>query len=201
MEFTTLEAKARVKGKSLTNSLRREGQVPCVLYGNKIEPLNFQLNAGVLNQLIRAQETPLVQIELDGKNWKCILKDVDYHPVTDAPIHADFQVLVDGEKISLTIPFRYKGTPVGQIQGGNTQYVLSDADVVCLPENIPPFFEIDISELGISEGIHIRDLEFEGVQFTAPDSQTIVMIHAPRVSGSLTNEEGTTEEEETAEEE
>ena len=181
MEFTTLEGTARDKGKSRTRALRREGQVPSVLYGHNVEPLSFHINIRALNQLIRAQETPLVQIELDGKSWQCILKDVDYHPVSDLPIHADFQVLQEGEKISLTVPFRFKGTPVGQIQGGNTQYVLSDADIVCLPKDIPAFFEIDIAELGIGEGIHIRDLDFEGVEFSAPESQTVVMIHAPRV--------------------
>lgn len=205
MEFTTLEGTARVKGKSTTRSLRKEGQVPCVLYGNKIEPLSFHLNIRALNQLIRAQETPLVQIEVEGKSWKCILKDVDYHPVTDLPIHADFQVLVDGEKISLTVPFRFVGTPVGQIQGGNTQYVLSDADVVCLPKDIPAFFEVDIANLGISEAIHIRDLGFEEVEFSAPESQTVVMIHAPRVAGSAEEgeegEEGTEEETEESVEE
>ena len=190
MEFTTLEGKARVKGKSKTRALRREGQVPSVLYGNNVEPLSFHIDVRSLNQLIRAQETPLVQIELDGQIWKCILKTVDYHPVTDIPIHADFQVLQDGEKISLTVPFKFKGTPVGQRQGGNTQYVLSDVDVVCLPKDIPPYVEIDIAELGIGEGIHIRDLDFEGVQFSAPESQTIVMIHAPRISGTATDEEG-----------
>ena len=189
MEFTTLEGTARDKGKSRTRALRREGQVPSVLYGHNVEPLSFHLNIRALNQLIRAQETPLVQIELDGKSWQCILKDVDYHPVTDLPIHADFQVLQEGEKISLTVPFRFTGTPKGQIEGGNTQYVLSDADIVCLPKDIPAFFEIDIVDLGIGEGIHIRDLDFEGVEFSAPESQTIVMIHAPRVAAADAKEE------------
>lgn len=202
MEFKTLEGTARVKSKSITRSLRREGQVPCVLYGHNIEPLSFHLDIRALNQLIRAQETPLVQIELDGKSWQCILKDVDYHPVTDFPIHADFQVLVDGEKISLTVPFRFVGTPIGQMQGGNTQYVLSEADIVCLPKDIPSFFEVDIASLGISEAIHIRDLGFEEVQFSAPESQTVVMIHAPRVVGvdEETGEEEGEEGEEQAEE-
>ena len=97
MEFTTLEGTARTKGKSITRALRREGHVPSVLYGHNVEPLSFHIDVRALNKLIRAQETPLVQIELDGKSWQCILKDVDYHPVTDLPIHADFQVLKEGE--------------------------------------------------------------------------------------------------------
>ena len=124
------------------------------------------------------------------QTWNCILKDVDYHPVTDEPVHADFQVLKEGEKIGITVPFRFVGTPVGQIQGGNTQYVLSDADITCLPKDIPAFFEIDIANLGIGEAIHIRDLEYEGVEFSATPSQTVVMIHAPRVVQTVDGEEG-----------
>ena len=189
MEFTNLKASSRELGKSKTRSIRLSGNVPCVLYGNNVEPISFQLPAAHLRQLVRAQETPLVAIDFEGKSWNCILKDVDYHPVTDEPVHADFQVLKDGEKIGITVPFRFSGTPVGQIQGGNTQYVLSDADITCLPKDIPPYFEVDITNLGIGEAVHIGDLAFDGVEFSASANQTVVMIHAPRISGKTAAEE------------
>ena len=197
MEFTTLEAKSRESGKRVTRILRREGYVPSVLYGHHVEPVCFHIDQRGLTQLVRSQETPLVKIDMDGKSWDCILKSVDYHPVSDEPIHADFQVLQEGEKIGLAVPFRFQGVPVGQIQGGNTQYVLSEVEVSCLPKDIPPFITIDISELKIGEAIHIGDLSIEGVEFKVSSNQTIVMIHAPRIKGGP--EEG--EEEEVAEEE
>ena len=181
MEFTTLEATRRETGKRGSKASRRTGNVPCTLYGRHVEPTSFQVSAGGIDRLVRSHETNLVKIELDGQSWECILKDVDFHPVWDQPIHADFQVLQAGEKISLTVPFRFEGIPVGQITGGNTQYVMNEAEIICLPKDIPSHLTVDISELDIGDGIHISDLEFEGIEFQAFDSQTVVMVHAPRL--------------------
>ena len=201
MEFTTLEATPREKGKRITRMLRMEGNVPCVLYGHHVEPVKFCVNASGLLQLIRSQETPLVKIEMEGNSWDCILKSVDYHPVEDSPEHADFQVLQEGEKINLAIPFRFKGIPAGQIQGGNTQYVISEAEVTCLPKDIPPFIELELTNLAIGEAIHIGDISIEGVEFNVPSQQTVVMIHAPRLKGGDALEEGEEGEETPQEEE
>ncbi len=181
MEFTTLEATNREIGKRASKDARISGEVPCVLYGHHVDPLVFKLDVRYLDKLVSSQETPLVKIELEGKSWDCILKDIDFHPVTDAVIHADFQVLQAGEKINLAVPFRFEGTPVGQIDGGNTQFVMSEAEITCLPKDIPPHLTVDVSELNIGDSIHIGDLSFENIEFQATDSQTVVMVHAPRV--------------------
>ena len=182
MEFTTLEATSRDTGKRATKDARLQGEVPCVLYGHHVDPLVFKLDVRYLDKLVRSHETPLVKIDLDGNSWDCILKDIDFHPVTDAVLHADFQVLQAGEKINLAVPFRFEGTPAGQIEGGNTQFVMSEAEITCLPKDIPPHLTVDISELNIGDSIHIGDLSFENIEFQATDSQTVVMIHAPRVA-------------------
>ncbi len=200
MEFTTLEATNRDTGKRAAKDARLQGEVPCVLYGHHVEPLAFKMDARYLEKLVRSHETPLVKIELDGKSWDCILKDIDFHPVSDDVIHADFQVLQAGEKINLAVPFRFIGTPVGQIDGGNTQYVMSEVEITCLPKDIPSHLSIDIAELNIGDSIHIGDLSFENIEFQASDSQTVVMIHAPRVA-AVEEEELAAEGEEGAEEE
>lgn len=200
MEFTTLEAAPRGTGKRAAKDARAAGQVPCVLYGHHIDALAFQMDARYIDKLIRSNETPLVKIDLDGKSWDCILKDADFHPVHDHVMHADFQVLQAGEKVTLSVPFRFEGTPVGQIEGGNTQHVLSEVEIRCLPKNIPSHLTIDVSELNIGDSIHIRDLEFEDIDFQANDGQTIVMVHAPRVVVEEVLDEEGAEGEEGAEE-
>ncbi len=189
MEYTTLTAAPREQGKRAARSIRREKQVPCVLYGHDLDTVPFKIDAVSLTNLIRSQETPLVKIELGGKSWNCILKDVAYHPVTDEPMHADFQVLHEGEKIAIAVPFRFKGTPVGQMQGGSTQHVLSEVEILSLPKNIPPYLEVDITNLKIGGSIHVSDLEFGDLEFVASPNQTVVMIHAPRILKTAAEEE------------
>ena len=181
MEFTTLDATSRTSGKRASKDARLQGQVPCVLYGHHVDPLVFQLNAKHLEKLIRSHETPLVKIGLEGKSWDCILKDIDFHPVNDNAIHADFQVLKAGEEITLSVPIRFEGTPVGQVEGGNTQHVLTEVEITCLPVNIPSHLTVDITQLDIGDSIHIGDLSFENIEFVAGPTQTVVMVHAPRV--------------------
>ncbi len=199
MEFTTLDATARGTGKRASKQARLQGQVPCVLYGHHVEPLAFQLDARYLYNLIRSHETPLVKIELEGKSWDCILKDIDFHPVHDNAIHADFQVLQAGEKITLAVPFRFEGTPAGQIEGGNTQYVISEVEIKCLPKDIPSHLTVDISALNIGDSIHLGDLDFDNIEFQSSDSQTVVMIHAPRITQTADDLEEGAEGEEAAE--
>jgi len=196
MEFTTLEATSRATGKRAVKDARLQGEVPCVLYGHHIDPLAFKMDARYLEKLVRSHETPLVKIDLDGKSWDCILKDVDFHPVDDNVLHADFQVLQAGEKINLAVPFRFEGTPVGQVEGGNTQHVMTEVEITCLPKDIPSHLIVDISELDIGDAIHIGDLSFEDIEFQASDSQTVVMVHAPRVIALPEDEEALEEGEE-----
>ncbi len=206
MEFTTLEATSRETGKRAAKDARIQGQVPCVLYGRHVDPLSFQMNAKYLEKLVRSHETPLVKIDLEGNSWDCILKDVAFHPVHDHVLHADFQVLQAGEKINLAVPFHFEGTPVGQVEGGNTQYVLTEVEITCLPKDIPSHLTVNIADLNIGDSIHLGDLSFENIEFQASDSQTVVMIHAPRLVAAddeegegleaAEREEGAAEEEE-----
>ncbi|MEZ4701524.1 MAG: 50S ribosomal protein L25 [Rhodothermales bacterium] len=182
MEFRTIEASPRGVGKKAVRQIRREGNVPCVLYGHNVEPQTFSMPAFGLFQLVRSEETHLVKIDLGGKSWECILKEIIYHPVSDEPIHADFQVLQRGEKITVQVPIRFIGTPKGQMDGGVTQHVLNELEISCLPKDIPGHIDIDVAGLTMGQSIHIRDLNVENIEFVGVPSQTIIAILAPRVA-------------------
>ncbi len=182
MEFRTIEASPRGVGKKAARQTRLSGNVPCVLYGHNTAPQAFSMPAFGLFQLIRTEETHLVKIDMGGSSWECILKEIIYHPVSDEPIHADFQVLQRGVKITVNVPIRYVGTPKGQMEGGVTQHVLNELEVSCLPKDIPGHIDVDVTNLGVGQSIHIRDLNVPNLEFGGVPNQTIVSILAPRVA-------------------
>lgn len=180
MKIVDIEASTRGTGKGAARSIRRAGNVPCVLYGRHVDSVALQVEESTLKPLIFTNEASLVRIESDGNSWECILKDIDFHPVTDRPMHADFQVLQEGEEITLTVPVRFMGIPEGQKEGGYTQYVVNELTIRCLPKDIPSHIEVDVAELAIGDAIHIGELEIEGVEFADEPERTLVTVVPPR---------------------
>jgi large subunit ribosomal protein L25 len=181
MDTITIEAEPRETGKKATKAVRNKNNVPCILYGPETDPVAFQVSINTLNRLIYQRTTPILDIEVDGEHWNCIMKEYDLHPITDRPIHADFQVLNEGRAITLTVPIRYEGTPVGQKEGGDTQYNFREVSVRCLPEDIPSEITVNVEELDVGDAIHFYDLEVEGVEFQVRPEQTLVTVVAPRL--------------------
>ncbi|MDQ7040729.1 MAG: 50S ribosomal protein L25 [Rhodothermus sp.] len=189
MMTITIEAQLRETGKRVARAIRRQGWVPCILYGHHVEPIPFQIPESKLWPLIYTTETHLIKLQLNGQTWDCILKDVEFHPVTDRPIHADFQVLQQTEKITVTVPVRTVGTAVGVQRGGVLQLVTHELEVTCLPKDIPAHIDIDVTNLDIGDAVHVGDLQFEGLKFEDAPDQTVVVIAAPQVGG-VEEEEG-----------
>ncbi len=189
MEGIKLQGKPRATGTRASRAIRREGMVPCVLYGQRDEPVSFQVHELELHPLIYTEETHVLTIEFDGREWQCITKEIDFDPVTDRPRHADFQVLTAGEMITITVPLQYHGTPVGQTEGGDTQIVVHEITARCLPKNIPSHIDVEISHLNIGDAIHVGDLEVEGLEFITLDRQTLVTIVPPRLEPVDTEDE------------
>jgi len=135
-----------------------------------------------LNKLIYTHELYKVQLSEGSNSWECIVKDIDYHPVTDNPTHGDFLALQPGNKLRITVPINYVGTPAGQLMGGLSQQVMGYIEVECLPKDIPGHIDIDVSELNIGDSIHVSDLEVENVKFMSPDRQTLFAVVTTRVA-------------------
>ena len=181
MDVITIEAAPREVGKKGSRAVRRAGNVPCVLYGHHVEPVALQVPELSLRPLVYTSETHRVELSSDGESWECIMKDIDFHPVTDRPIHADFLVLQAGERLTLTVPVQYHGIPVGQTDGGDTQYSLHELEVTCLPKDIPSHIDVDVSQLQIGDSLHISDLTIEGVTLEGRPEQTLVSVLPPRL--------------------
>lgn len=199
MDVIKLQAQPRALGGSSARAIRREGEVPGVLYGPHLEPVHFRVPVLDLRPLIYTAETHVVTLELDGESYDCILKDIDYHPVTDVPSHIDFYALTAGEEITMTVPVQVVGVAVGVQEGGILAQPLNEITVRCLPKDIPGNVEIDVTDLRIGDALHVSDLSLPNVSIETDPSRTVVTVMAPQAEPVEEEPEGILLEGEAAE--
>jgi ribosomal protein L25, Ctc-form len=199
MDTPAIEAQSRETGSKAAREIRNNNRVPCILYGRTVESTPLQIPIAALDKLIYRRTAPVAEVQLDGNTWQCILKDYDLHPLTDRPLHADFQALEEGDEVTLTVPINYAGIPVGQQNGGDTQQIARELTISVLPKNIPSQIEVDITDLAIGDSVHVYDLETDYEIKTSRD-QTLVTVVAPQIETAPTTEEEEEEEELTEEE-
>jgi len=181
METTKLKASERKDfSKSETRRIRKEGTIPGVFYYKNNQPIHISVADKAINPLVFTAKTHLISLELEGHDeYECIIKDVQFHPVTDKVIHFDLLGLTKGEKIKLEIPVQLVGSPIGVKEGGVVQHVMHKIEVECLPRNIPEHITVDISGLKLNDSIHISDLKYEDIEFTdSPESLIVQVTHA-----------------------
>ena len=176
MEVIKLEAQLRETGRRASKLLKREGNVPCVLYGEGMDPVHFQVPQLSLRPLIYTNQMHTVSLEADGQVYDCIVRALDFHPVSDKAVHVDFQLLKEGKLVRVKVPFHFDGTPIGQLEGGDTIVVLNETEIECLPKDIPNSLNVNVEELQIGDTVHIGDLDFPGITILAADRQTVVSV-------------------------
>ncbi len=185
-------------GKKDAKKLRREGKVPCVIYGGK-EQKHFYLDQKDFKKIIFTPEVFIIKIDLEGTVYETILQDIQYHPVSDFVLHADFLELVPGRAVTLAIPVELQGTAPGVVKGGRLNLKLRKLRLKGLVENMPEHVVLNISKLDIGKSIKVKDISIENVQFLDPANAVVVGVKAARglTAAELAEEEG--EEAETAE--
>ncbi len=194
MDATVIEAQSRETGSKAARDIRNNDRVPCILYGPTVESTPLQVPIKSINKLVHGRTAPVAEVELEGDTYNCILKDFDLHPVTSRPLHADFQALEEGRRVTLTVPIHYRGVPLGQKNGGDTQMIVRELEISVLPKNIPAQIDIDIEDLAIGDSVHVYDLDVD-YDIKMADAQTLITVVAPHVETALTAEEEAEEEE------
>ena len=181
MQTVHLAPQPRDTGKAATKAVRKAGLVPCVLYGSHTEPVHFSVEALALRPLVFTTETYRVALPIDGEEHEAILKDVDFHPVTDVPLHADFLALTAGELLTMVVPVRLEGTPVGVKAGGVLSQPMNELEIRALPKDIPGHISLDITSLQVGESIHVDELSMpDEIEVLADGARTIAVVSAPR---------------------
>jgi large subunit ribosomal protein L25 len=181
MTEIVLNAEIRKTGKSASNQLRRSGKIPGIYYAPGDEPLPIAVKETELKKLIYTTEAHVVRLKLgDGKEFQCILKEVEFDPVTDKPIHFDLYGLKAGATVTLEIPVVLVGKAPGVEKGGVIEHLLHTVEVECPANAIPEHIEVDISALDIGDAIHVKDLKIPNVKILENELAVVVAVVPPR---------------------
>ena len=196
MEKIELQATVRKSvGNGPARVLRRAGQIPAVLYGRKIEPVLLSVNTKDLEQILKKGSFGQVILNLVIQNGKkvtksAIIKELQTHPVSGNLIHIDFYEVDMKRQIKVMVPVVTTGKSVGIEEGGLLNIVRRELEVFCLPGDIPEAIEIDISELGIGDSIHLEDVPLgENVEVATDVNYTVVTVLSPKVEEEVVEEE------------
>jgi large subunit ribosomal protein L25 len=182
-------------GKGSARQARRDGQVPAVIYGNKEEPVLLTLERRVL---VKELDNPqffiqLVDVEIDGTKHRVLPRDVQFHPVSDIPMHVDFLRFDPKRKITANVPVVFEGEEdsPGLKSGGVLNVVRYEVEVLCTADNIPPELVLQLAGLDVGDSMHASAVTLpEGVEFVITDRDfTIATIAAPTVIVEPTDDE------------
>ncbi|MBL9153059.1 MAG: 50S ribosomal protein L25 [Verrucomicrobiales bacterium] len=185
----TLKAdKRETSGSTSSRRLRRQGVVPGVIYGSQQRTYAVQVDAKEFTDLLRQQSSDnfLVNLEIAGANEKTklvIVQDVQHNPLSGAVTHVDFHAVKEDEIVHANIPVELHGTPIGAKNGGLTEHLIHSVEVFCRPADLPEKIVVDISDLGLGQSIHARDLTLpQGVETHLDPEVIIVLVSEPRVA-------------------
>jgi large subunit ribosomal protein L25 len=184
MKEITLKVKTRDTGKQNSKAYRRNGLVPGIFYSRGGENVNILTDPLSLRPIVYTSLTRIVELVVnDEEVRRCVLKKVDFDPVTDEIVHFDLQGINTGEKLTVEVPFILKGQAIGVRNGGLLAQSVYRTKVTCLPKDLPESLEVDISNLKIGESIYVKDMALENVEIFLPDDAIVCSIVKPRVAG------------------
>lgn len=203
MESLKLNTECRDgRGKGAARRLRAQGMVPGVIYSHKEDPLSVSIVERELRRVLASNwETAIVDVNVSGrvkKECNAIIKEVQQHPASGRILHVDFQAIYEGEKVRLDVPVTLDGDPRGvKEMGGILEHGSRELAIRCMPRHIPEAIVIDVSSLGIHDGIHIRDIidVYPNVEFLDEPDTTLAIVVPPRVEVEPTTEVAEGEEE------
>lgn len=164
MKTITIEGQIRTEfGKAATRQLRLEEKVPAVIYGGANE-VNFAAPAVAFKNLVYTPDFMVVDIKIDGKVFKCVMKDLQFDKVSDKLIHVDFLELVEDKKLTVTLPIKFVGAPAGVKAGGKLVMKIKSLKVKLLPKYLRENIELDISNLELNANIRVEDVKADNME-------------------------------------
>ncbi|MEQ8625464.1 MAG: 50S ribosomal protein L25 [Vicingaceae bacterium] len=190
MKSVELKATERkdVRSKSRLNTLRKEGRIPAIMYGGK-DNINFHIDEVAFEKLINTSEIHLVDLNFGDKTINAVIREVQFHPVTDQPIHVDFMEVSGNVPILMGVPVRFEGTPIGVLNGGKKREKLRKLVLKALPKDIPDEIRVDISKIRIGHGIKVEEIELENVEFMDHPKAVVVAVKTARAAVEETIED------------
>ncbi len=192
MSEINLVARKREEFSDLTlNQMRKKGFIPGIYYGHGVDVINIAANELDLRPVIYTTESNIVNLKVQDNSYSCILKDVQFHPLSDKPVHFDLIALNEGEEITIEVNIHLVGNAIGIKEGGVLQHTLHKLEIECLPKFIPSHIDVDVSGLNINDSIKVSDIKLENVKVLADENATVAAVVPPTVIKETTE---TTEE-------
>jgi large subunit ribosomal protein L25 len=174
-------------GKAGSQKLRDEGLVPCVLYGGN-EQIHFYSPMILFRELVYTNEAHFVHINIEGEEAQAILQEVQFHPVSEVILHADFLRISEDRKIKMSIPVRLVGQAKGVAKGGTLVRKRAALKVYGFPKDMPDHIDVEVSDLDFHHAIKIGDMKMEGLEFLDPKQATIAAVEVPRAAKMAADE-------------
>ena len=180
--------KREATGKKASKMIRKEGLVPCNLYGEKKgenglpEALAFTASFAELRKVVYTPHVYVVNITIDGKEHKAIVKELQFHPTSDALLHADFFEINETKPITVGIPVNLTGHAQGVRDGGKLNLSIRKIDVTAPYKQIPEILDIDVTNLGLGKAIKVGQLSFEGLTLATPAQVVVCSVKETRAS-------------------
>jgi large subunit ribosomal protein L25 len=168
--------------------LRKEGRIPGVLYGGK-EQLHFHVPVNPIEKLVYNPDVFQIELEMNGKTYSCIVKDMQFHPVTDKIVHLDLLQLFDDKQVTVHIPVRPIGSSIGVSNGGRLATNYRRLPLRGLPQSLPEYVNVDITDLNIGDVIRVRQIPMDGFTILKSDSDVVVAIKRTRAAMSAASTE------------
>ena len=164
MKSITIEGQLRTdSGKKATRQLRSQKMVPGVIYGGSQE-INFSAPATAFKDIVYTSDFMLANVIIDGTTYRCILKDLQFHKVTDLLLHVDFLELVENKKVIATLPLNYIGVPAGVKAGGKLVTKMKSLKVKLLPKYLKEHIDVNIEKLELNENIRVEDVVLDNME-------------------------------------
>ena len=180
--------KREATGKKASKMMRKEGLVPCNLYGEKRnekglpEAFSFAVPFAELRKAVYTPHVYVVVLDIDGVEHKAIMKELQFHPTTEALLHADFYEVTETKPITVGIPVKLNGLAQGVREGGKLNLSIRKIDVTAPYKQIPEILEIDVTNLGLGKAIKVGELNFEGLELATPAQVVVCSVKETRAS-------------------
>lgn len=194
----TIASNAQKRDTNVTKAeirqLRRDGKVPAVVYNNG-EATSISMEYADLKPILFTADTYIVKLSIDGgEPLDTIVREAQYHPLTDRIIHVDFLVIPDGKAVEVVLPVKFEGAPKGVIKGGKLMVKMRRLKVKGEIASLPEFIEVPVGHLDLGMSIKVGELEVDGLQITSGASAAIASVEIPRALRSSTSSEEEEEE-------
>ena len=169
-------------GKKGSKDVRRNGLIPAIVYGGSEEAVHFALDEKELKPLLYTPNSYIVELDIDGTKQLAVLREVQFHPVKDNPIHIDFFRVLPGKPVAIDVPIRIVGNSEGVKLGGKLTVQKRKLRVSGLVEYLPDYLKIDITNLNIGKSIFVGDLKYDNLTLLTPATTSVCAVIMTRAA-------------------